>query len=76
MDLDRLHYMANQIARNLAAGGKEAAIAATAQHIVNYWDPRMKAAILAGDRSELEPIARTAVERLAALQQKGARPDT
>ncbi len=64
MDVARLTYMANQIARNLAAGGEDAAIAATAQHIVNYWEPRMKAAILAGDRSALEPIARAAVERL------------
>ena len=64
MDVARLTYMANQNARNLAAGGEDAAIAATAQHIVNYWEPRMKAALLAGDRSALEPIARAAVERL------------
>ena len=33
MDLARLAYMANQIARNFAVQGEEAAIAATAQHI-------------------------------------------
>lgn len=64
MDLARLHHMANQIARNLAAQGEEAAIAATAQHIRDFWEPRMKAAILGSDRSPLDPIARAALERL------------
>lgn len=63
-DLARLTAMANQIARNLAAQGEEAAIAATAQHIRDFWDPRMKAAILAGDRTALEPIARAAIKLL------------
>ncbi|HOB15036.1 MAG TPA: formate dehydrogenase subunit delta [Novosphingobium sp.] len=63
MDLERLTYMANQIARNLAPQG-DAAIDLTCQHIRDFWDPRMKAAILTGDRSGLNPIARAAVERL------------
>lgn len=66
MDVNHLVYMVNQIARNLAAGGENAAIAATAQHITDFWEPRMKAAILSADRSGLEPIARAAVERLSA----------
>ncbi len=66
MDLERLTYMANQIARNLAAQGEEAAVQATCQHLKDFWDPRMKAAILAGDRSMLDPIAKAAVARLAA----------
>lgn len=64
MDLARLRYMANQISRNFAVQGEVAAIAATAQHIRDFWDPRMKAAILADDRSALDPIARAAVEHL------------
>ena len=64
MDIERLAYMANQIARNLAPQGEEAAIEGTAQHIRDYWDPRMKAAILASDRSTLGPIAAAAVGRL------------
>lgn len=64
MDEARLIYMANQIARNLAASGQEAAIAATAQHIRDFWDPRMKAAILAADRTLFDPIARIAIDRL------------
>lgn len=65
MDTTNLRYMADQIARNLAAGGEEEAIAGTAEHIQLYWDPRMKAAILADDLSTLSPIARAAVGRLA-----------
>jgi formate dehydrogenase subunit delta len=66
MDLERLTYMANQIARNLAMQGEEAAIEATCQHLKDFWDPRMKVAILASDRSMLDPIAKAAVARLAA----------
>lgn len=65
MDTARLIYMANQIARNLAAQGEEVAIAATAQHLRDFWDPRMKAAILMADLSALHPIARSAVEQIA-----------
>ena len=64
MDLARLTQMANQIARNFAAQGDPAAIAATAQHLKLFWDPRMKAEILGGDRTGLEPIAKAAVELL------------
>jgi formate dehydrogenase subunit delta len=64
MDVSRLRMMANQIARNLAIEGEDAAIAATAEHIRLYWDPRMKAAILADDRAALSPIAAAAVARL------------
>lgn len=64
MDVDRLRYMANQIARNFSAQGEEAAIAATAQHIRDFWDPRMKAAILSADVVHLDPIARSAIAQL------------
>lgn len=64
MDIERLTYMANQIARNLAPQGETATDLAY-QHLKDFWDPRMKAAILAGSRDGLDPIARAAVERLA-----------
>jgi formate dehydrogenase subunit delta len=64
MDTDRLIYMANQIARNFAAQGETTAIAATAQHLRDFWDPRMKAAILAADCTGLDPIAQAALEGL------------
>ena len=37
---------------------------ATADHINQFWDPRMKAAIFADDHSKLLPIAREAIEHL------------
>jgi formate dehydrogenase subunit delta len=64
MDIERLRYMADQIARNFAAQGEEAAIAATAEHIRLFWDPRMKAAILGGDRSALSPIVAAALQQV------------
>jgi formate dehydrogenase subunit delta len=66
MDSSKLARMANQIAANLAANGEEQAIAETALHIWKFWDPRMKAGILAEDLSALSPIARAAIEKLKA----------
>lgn len=40
---ERLAYMAGQILRNFAVKGQEAAIAATTDHILQFWDPGMKA---------------------------------
>lgn len=65
MDVARLAYMADQIARNFAALGHDDAVAATADHIATFWDPRMRAAILAADAGLLSPIAAAAVRRLA-----------
>ncbi len=64
MDITRLAYMADQIARNFAAQGEEEAVKATAQHIRDFWDPRMKAAILAADRDTLSSVVAKAVGRL------------
>ena len=64
---DRLVYMANQIARNFAVQGEAVAIAATARHILDFWDPRMREAILAGDRAGLSDIAAGAIARLQAI---------
>ena len=70
MNLSRLHAMIDQIALNFAAIGQDNAVAATADHIVKFWDPRMKAALLAGEIGTLSPIARGAVAILA----KGIEP--
>ena len=70
MDLTRLHAMIDQIALNFAAIGNDNAVAATADHIVKFWDPRMKTALLAGELGALSPIARGAVAMLA----KGVEP--
>ena len=64
MDIGHLSLMVDQIARNFAVQGHDKAVAATADHIVRFWDPRMKAAILA-DPGALSPIARGAIDLLA-----------
>ncbi|WP_313804208.1 formate dehydrogenase subunit delta [Sphingobium sp.] len=64
---DRLIYMANQIARNVAALGEDEAVALTAEHIRDFWDPAMKKRIgaLAAARPEaLSPIAAAAIKRI------------
>ena len=64
--LSRLRYMANQIARNLESMGNDRAVLATADHIGKFWDPQMKAMIFADDRAQLSPVARAAIDLLAA----------
>lgn len=66
MDIARLRYMADQIARNFTAMSQEDAVAAVADHIVMFWDPRMKAAIMADDPSQLSPVAAAAIAHLKA----------
>lgn len=66
---ERLVYMANQIARNLAAQGTDEAAAMVAEHIRAFWDPGMRRRIvaLARERPEvLSPIAAAAIDRIAA----------
>ncbi|MEY4270718.1 MAG: hypothetical protein RLZZ58_1934 [Pseudomonadota bacterium] len=79
MDIANLRYMANQIARNLAAQGDSEAVTATAKHIADFWDPRMKSAIFADDHVHLSPIARRAVEQLVGkdlVAEEGLEPPT
>lgn len=65
--LDRLIYMANQIAQNLTR--EHDPEAAVADHVAKFWDPRMKRLILdhldAGGAG-LEPLAASALRRLSA----------
>ena len=60
----RLCYMANQIARNFCALDHAAAATATADHIAQFWDPRMRAQITRDDAG-LCDVARAAVTLLA-----------
>ena len=65
MSHDRLVYMANQIGRFFAHQPEEKAVAAINDHLRKFWDPRMRAQILADlDTISLEPRVRRAVERL------------
>ena len=67
MQPDKLVYMANQIGKFFAHQPEDKAVAAIADHLAKFWDPRMRAAILAhlGEGGEgLDPLVRQAVEQL------------
>ena len=42
MSPEKLVYMANQIARSLRSRPRGEAVAAPAEHISNFWEPRMR----------------------------------
>jgi formate dehydrogenase subunit delta len=67
MSPDKLVYMANQIGKFFANQGEEKAVAGITDHIRKYWEPRMRAAILAhlkGGGANLDPFVATAVNSL------------
>ncbi len=67
MSSDKLVYMANQIGKFFAHRHDDEAVAAIADHLVKFWDPRMRKAILVRleeDGSGLDPLVRKAVETL------------
>jgi formate dehydrogenase subunit delta len=47
MDTQKLVYMANQIGKFFATQGDEAAVAGVLDHLKKFWDPRMRAEIVA-----------------------------
>jgi len=66
--LDKLIYMANQIAREFENQRPREAAEATWDHLWHFWDPRMRAMIvdhLAAGGKGLGETARAAVARLA-----------
>jgi formate dehydrogenase subunit delta len=66
--LDKLIYMANQIAREFASQRPHDAVEATWDHLWHFWDPRMRGLILAhlqAGGAGLGDIARAAVAKLA-----------
>jgi formate dehydrogenase subunit delta len=66
MSPDKLAYMANQIGRFFAHQPHDKAVAAIADHIQKYWDPRMRNEIVAHLQAvQLDPAARAAVEQLS-----------
>lgn len=60
--VEKLVYMANQIARNMALDEKP--VAAVADHIVAFWTPVMIDMLIDEGRSGLDPIAADAVNRI------------
>ncbi|MBM3516337.1 MAG: formate dehydrogenase subunit delta [Alphaproteobacteria bacterium] len=68
MTPERLAYMANQIATFFRSRPEAEAVAGTEDHLLKFWDPRMRAELLAhvaAGGAGLNPIARQAAERLA-----------
>jgi formate dehydrogenase subunit delta len=66
--LDRLVYMANQIAREFANQRPREAAEATWDHLWHFWDPRMRSMILThlqAGGAGLSEIAKAAVAKLA-----------
>jgi formate dehydrogenase subunit delta len=69
MRAEKLTMMANQIAAFFKAQGEAAAPAAIADHLKKFWDPGMRADIIAhldNGGAGLEPITKSAIERLRA----------
>jgi formate dehydrogenase subunit delta len=67
MSPDKLAYMANQIGKFFAHQKHDQAVAAIADHLDKFWDPRMRSGILAHlDEVQLDPLVREAVTAIAA----------
>jgi formate dehydrogenase subunit delta len=69
MSPEKLVYMANQIGKFFGSQGTGKAPAAIAEHITKFWEPRMRAAIIAhleAGGTGLDPLVREAVDKLRA----------
>jgi formate dehydrogenase subunit delta len=70
---DKLIYMANQIGKFWTSQDRAKAPDEIAQHLKKFWDPRMRARIVAhlgGGGDGLDPAVRQAIQQLAAEQTK------
>jgi len=71
MRAEKLTMMANQIGAFFKAQGEDKAAAAIADHLKRFWDPGMRADIVAHlgqGGAGLDPLVRNAVEILARLK--------
>ncbi|MFZ1680135.1 MAG: formate dehydrogenase subunit delta [Rhizobiaceae bacterium] len=67
MSPEKLVRMANQIAAFFTSMPREEAVAGVAEHITNFWEPRMRAALFAVLESggeNLDPLVREAAPRI------------
>ncbi len=67
MSHDKLAYMANQIGRFFQSQKPEAAVSGIEDHILKFWDKRMRRAIiaqLADGSAQLDPPVRQAIENI------------
>jgi formate dehydrogenase subunit delta len=70
---DKLVHMANQIGTFFASQGEASAVDSTADHIRKFWDPRMRARILAHLDAGGDGLAPVVASAVAALRE-GAKP--
>ncbi len=71
MSPDKLVYMANQIGGFFASQPHDKAVSGIAEHIVKFWEPRMRArmmAHLAEGGAGLQPLVKEAVASLAEVK--------
>jgi formate dehydrogenase subunit delta len=67
MSHDKLAYMANQIGRFFQSQNPETAVAGIEEHLLKFWDPRMRRTIIAELQAgsiQLDPLVRQAVEHM------------
>ncbi|HVY17023.1 MAG TPA: formate dehydrogenase subunit delta [Rhodopila sp.] len=67
MSPEKLAYMANQIGRFFASQKSQEAVDGIADHLIKFWDPRMRRTIVShldDGTMQLDPLVRQAVERL------------
>ena len=72
MSPDKLIYMANQIARSFQTRTYDEAVAATADHISSFWEPRMRTQLfklMDDDDKRFEAIVRDARPRIRPVVQ-------
>ena len=73
MSPDKLVYMAKQIGKFFASQGHDKAVAGIAEHLTKFWDPRMRAAIIAhldAGGTGLDPPVREALDKLRATSKR------
>jgi len=70
---EKLVYMANQIASFFAPQGAERAMPGIADHLMRYWDPRMRRRIIEIARNEQAPIESVVRKALLLLRDSNER---
>ena len=73
--IDHLVYMANQIARELGSQCPGRPVAATRDHLRQFWDPRMRQAIVAYLDRGGEHLSDTARDAVGLLRETAERAD-
>ena len=76
MQSAKLVYMANQIGRFFVTEDRATAVSGIADHLRKFWDPRMRAEIVAcleAGGEDLDPAVREAIAELSEDAPRGER---